>query len=879
MRNIPETDSYWNQYLVLFDTASDVFTLISFHDVRRALCEAPENVATLIKVITSRLFNLVSDHTFPTATASVTSFASSFIRSSTGMQDRNATKEVLNCLRVLQRVLPVVFETEGESSRLEMEIFWKRETAQEGSQVAEEASKPQFVIEDDDDEGEGLSAPSTPGLSHSSPPQQPKTAKALPSVVERLFSCLVDLMFCCGFTLPAKIQVDHYKINYTIWEKGVGSTTDPGPGQQFESNRTEVLRTLLVLFSKQIYAPPSSLFTSPSLYALHFVQHTPRRDVLTILCSLLNTVMNAARPTTNNLIGGVAGKLPYNHWVFKGEDSKATLVGMCLQVLCVLLDFQSGSARDIASADGESSTPSAKTNAFRYFVMKLHRTTDFEFILSGVLGIFGEQMSALNNLLPGSKKGVPYITETVIFFWKIIELNKKFRTFVLESDRGMDIIAYLLCYGIEIKDKPEQHGLCRSISYIIQSLSAERAFGAKLASPIKVQLPPKVTVLGNAGDFLINAVYSMIATTQGSLSSLYPALVIALANAAPYFKNLSINSSARLMQLFNAFSNASFLLSDEGYPRLLFFMLEVFNAVLLRNLSENPNLVYNIVRANKTFEDLGTFTLARGLREIRRKQLAKEECARDSSDKQKGRASQSDAEQPGDEKARLVRTGSRDDGPDDIEAQRRSTSEDRTGRPLMSPTLPIASVSTEMPPNGPSEKARGKMRARAGSEELTGSLERLAASGVGRNGFVPTQEWVTSWQQGLPLDVIMIVTSELYPKIQGLQSSLSGPTANSAIVDLLRSAALQEHLPKSPPLSPRRFAWTDASIVWLTSLIWGEIYVRGMTPLGIWNATSVRLFYVKHTQTQPRQITETVSNVVGGLLGRTESSQSLRQRQ
>ncbi|PSR88906.1 hypothetical protein PHLCEN_2v5055 [Hermanssonia centrifuga] len=119
----------------------------------------------------------------------------------------------------------------------------------------------------------------------------------------------------------------------------------------------------------------------------------------------------------------------------------------------------------------------------------------------------------------------------------------------------------------------------------------------------------------------------------------------------------------------------------------------------------------------------------------------------------------------------------------------------------------------------------------------------------------------------LPLDAIMIVGSELFPRIQELQSSLSGPTANTAIVDLLRSASLEHHLPKPPPLNPRRFAWSDASIVWLTSLIWGEIYIRGMTPLGIWNSTAVRLFYVKHTQAQQRQITETVSNVVGGLLG------------
>lgn len=72
--------------------------------------------------------------------------------------------------------------------------------------------------------------------------------------------------------------------------------------------------------------------------------------------------------------------------------------------------------------------------------------------------------------------------------------------------------------------------------------------------------------------------------------------------------------------------------------------------------------------------------------------------------------------------------------------------------------------------------------------------------------------------------------------------------------------------------------WSDASLAWLTSLIWGEIYVRGMTPLAIWNATNVRLFVVKHTQTQQRQITDTVSNVVGGFLRRTSDATQARQR-
>ena len=101
---------------------------------------------------------------------------------------------------------------------MEMEVFWRREVVEEVGGVAEEQSKPQFVIEDDYDEGEEQepSSPPPPGPSQSSSSAS-KAQKTLPSIADRLFSCLIDLLFCCGFTLPAKIQVDHYKINYTIW--------------------------------------------------------------------------------------------------------------------------------------------------------------------------------------------------------------------------------------------------------------------------------------------------------------------------------------------------------------------------------------------------------------------------------------------------------------------------------------------------------------------------------------------------------------------------------------------------------------------------------------------------------------------------------------
>lgn len=176
------------------------------------MVDAPENVATLVRVVTARLFNLISDHTFPSpASASVTAFASSIIKG--GLTERNTTKEVLNCLRILQRVLPVIFEVEGESNIFEHELFWKKQEVELHDIAEGDSERPQFVIEDDDDSDREDGRIKTPQ------PTSPKAKKKtqLPSLGERLFGAITDLLFCCGFTLPAKIQVDHYKVNYVIW--------------------------------------------------------------------------------------------------------------------------------------------------------------------------------------------------------------------------------------------------------------------------------------------------------------------------------------------------------------------------------------------------------------------------------------------------------------------------------------------------------------------------------------------------------------------------------------------------------------------------------------------------------------------------------------
>jgi hypothetical protein len=151
---------------------------------------------------------------------------------------------------------------------------------------------------------------------------------------------------------------------------------------------------------------------------------------------------------------------------------------------------------------------------------------------------------------------------------------------------------------------------------------------------------------------------------------------------------------------------------------------------------------------------------------VRRIQKAKEEQSKQAVDS-KGKSRADDEQQaPHEEKQRLleregslmgsqnavtsiesslseVRIDPRDDSP---EAPAGPPEEAVSTQPLMTP-----GVDTPTTMSFPiSEKAKGKMKARRSqSFDTDNGLDLVAAaSSVGRNGFIPTQEWITSWQQG-----------------------------------------------------------------------------------------------------------------------------------
>src|SRR5258708_394431 len=178
--------------------------------------------------------------------------------------------------------------------------------------------------------------------------------------------------------------------------------------------------------------------------------------------------------------------------------------------------------------------------------------------------------------------------------------------------------------------------------------------------------------------------------------------------------------------------------------------LEIFNSVMAYHASDNPNLIYALLRAHRAFEELGTFALARGLRDVRSMQRAMEEPSHVQDIKGKSRAPEEEYDQPHQEKKRLLERENAQsaDSLTEVRVILRDHLQEEPGgdveetsspRPLMSPSLEQVTFSSS--PTVVSEKARGKMpERRSTSLDTDNSLDRTTATALGGNGFVPTHE-------------------------------------------------------------------------------------------------------------------------------------------
>ncbi|EFA08688.1 protein HID1 [Tribolium castaneum] len=763
-------DSFWEQFWSENVTnVQDIFTLVPAAEIRALREDAPSNLATLCYKAVEKLVKAVDS----------------------SCRTQHEQQTVLNCARLLTRILPYIFE----------DPEWR-------------------------------------GFFWSSLPSQGEDEDESVPLAQSLLNAVCDLLFCPDFTVVASRKSGPDKAEELsaidsceyIWEAGVGFAHSPPRSPVLDSNRTELLKLLLTCFSETMYQPPTDISQNPNKWIAHLTS-SENRHALPMFTSLLNTVC-AYDP--------VGLGVPYNHLLF--NDSLEPLVEAALQILIVTLDHDTSSS---SPAEGEDST--VPDNLFINYLSRIHRDEDFEFILTGVTRLLNNPL--VQTYLPNSTKKVHFHQELLVFFWKMCDYNKKFLYFVLKSSDVLEVLVPILYHLNDSRADQSRVGLMHIGVFILLLLSGERNFGVRLNKPYTATIPMDIPVFtGTHADLLIIVFHKIITTGHQRLQPLFDCLLTILVNVSPYLKTLSMVASTKLLHLLEAFSTPWFLFSSSTNHHLVFFLLEIFNNIIQYQFDGNSNLVYTIIRKRQVFHNLANLpsdygTIAKSLNKRTRSRMSSTTSHENVAELAMEGSHPALPAEPGTLKATLPDTPGIGQMTEKEPAHPSYQNEQLLTNGMASITMNTPTASTpEEPTNDNSEQKLSRSPSR--QSVATRNSLRVSASGDKNPAhWTPTGEWVHSWKSKLPLQTIMRLLQVLVPQVEKICID-KGLTDESEILKFLQHGTLVGLLPVPHPILIRKYQANSGTTTWFRTYMWGVIYLRNVDP-PVWYDTDVKLFEIQ----------------------------------
>ena len=306
-----------------------------------------------------------------------------------------------------------------------------------------------------------------------------------------------------------------------------------------EAARCEVLRLLLTIAGESMYSTPALLPIEGVRSLTYLCTNPDKQAVLSVLCSLLNTVRsgtetyrrwNAQTMRTNTKQTQVlkynpaSWKVAYNPLTSK--DPKEVLVTYALQLLSVLVLYPIPESTLLSSCSHDDSSrrppppPSSGPpirNYYRHYCGRLHRAHDFQFIVDGMTRVLSAPLQDRSPYhLPSAQQTTVsghLAPAFLMLFWEILQCNRRFRAFVIDTDRAHDLVVLALFYASDTSATlassiGSRQGVGRMCAFMLQTLSVERNFGINLNKPFDAQdtLPLAVRITpfsGTHADFLI----------------------------------------------------------------------------------------------------------------------------------------------------------------------------------------------------------------------------------------------------------------------------------------------------------------------------------------------------------------------------------------
>eukprot|EP00126_Sphaerothecum_destruens_P000683 Sdes_comp10869_c0_seq1m2531 len=218
-----EGDSYWSEFWKYSLSVDDIYALTPCCDIQKVVATNPANICILCHKLVGKLKNISSQ--------------------GVGESPENILT-VLNCIRILTRILPFLFEE--SAGGISHEIFWTLKPL-----------KSYF--------------PPSQTTSANIPLEEESSLREYLGVT--LLNCLADLCFLPNFTITAEIEHLNLKTLDTrefIWFPGIGSEKSQDTTGDIDSNRKEVLKLLLCCFSQTLYLKSCDLVEGSNPWLSYF---------------------------------------------------------------------------------------------------------------------------------------------------------------------------------------------------------------------------------------------------------------------------------------------------------------------------------------------------------------------------------------------------------------------------------------------------------------------------------------------------------------------------------------------------------------------------------------------------------------------------------
>lgn len=496
---IASDDPYWNMFWEEPTSADDIYSLLTFNDIKTLRDANKYNFIKLVRVIVLKLIKTARHQSFPSPKAQ--------------------PSHLLNCIRVLNRIIPFLFEMTEWNKEIN-NLFWS--IGYNGwAENPQTSFTAQATVGSFSSDPRGLTSLETgttkPNINVDLRQIQNSTQGNVGSSLQEkplgqeLMSVLVDLLFTREFTLP---PTGIKGPDYVMWEVGIGhSGKYTAPNPELDSNRLEVLRLLVTLTSQGLFQTPKTTVAEGSRFLTTLVCTTsPRNKLLTLICSLLNVVCRSCKADADN--NGLTYSSPANNHQYSSQkfyDLRSTFVTYTLQLLTLMLVYPLPQ-QDLAFLHRLDMLPKDQTprNLVRNALAQLHKENELNFVYSSMISLLlrpiqeaidneANPFNLLKNNFSGSptspmsvqqntfKSSMPslssWTTEIVVLIWELIQCNKNFKNFVY-SKKVQELMVTTLYYIKFYRNDPIwKPNLIRILCYFTLYLSSDDLVTTKLLSP------------------------------------------------------------------------------------------------------------------------------------------------------------------------------------------------------------------------------------------------------------------------------------------------------------------------------------------------------------------------------------------------------------